>query len=443
MLDIESAINKWRAKYGDQFTVRIFGRYFTFVTKHSDLKKYYNASEEMLSLSRAGQFIVGSAYPENQYLTEYDTIPYIQNILSSHRLIYMSSNIQAIAHDYFNKNNGKFWLENGDEAVVDLFDFFYRLILRTNSMNFISRRVYKDHVEELIKLYIILDVEKNALNPVVHGLKRRLGLKSDRDAAWEHWVRIMMPDIEQCLQMIDDHIEPANYDTVYETVKYAKEELEKRGKPFTPRLVAYFTFTTFFPAQFNTYITAAFVIIEWIRHEHDEIGRRIREEIDRAPPTGEFTIEYLNSMEFVQACIYEVIRLGTDSQLSLRHAGQDVLLSNDKYIPSGNLVAIPVTRAHDLYTNPDKFDPERHLAPRQENKRDPYRVAPFGRGKHPCTGERYVKMQIKVLLIALSKMCEMKIMPESINFEATINRKQLVGLSRPTKPVFVKISKRK
>ena len=59
------------------------------------------------------------------------------------------------------------------------------------------------------------------------------------------------------------------------------------------------------------------MIIEWIRHEHDEIGQRIREEIDRAPSPGEHTMEYLNSMEFIQACIYEAIRLGTDSQLSL------------------------------------------------------------------------------------------------------------------------------
>jgi hypothetical protein len=33
-------------------------------------------------------------------------------------------------------------------------------------------------------------------------------------------------------------------------------------------------------------------------------------------------------------------------------------------------------------------------------------------------------------------------MKESINFEPTINRNQLAGLSRPTKPIYVKISKK-
>jgi sterol 14alpha-demethylase len=147
-------------------------------------------------------------------------------------------------------------------------------------------------------------------------------------------------------------------------------------------------------------------------------------------------------MEYIQACIYEVIRLSTDSQLSVRHAQQDFPLSNGKYIRSGNLVATSIGGSHALYPNPTKFDPERNMPPRDEHKSDPYRILPFGRGRHPCTGERYVKIQIKILLIQLYRLCRMEIMKESTHLEETINRKQLGGLSRPTKPVYVRISKR-
>ena len=442
MLDIEAALKKWRAKYGDKFTVLIFGRYLTFVTKYSDLKIYYNASEETLSLSRAGQFIVGSSYPEHQYMTQFDTIPYLHRILSRRYLNLMISNIESIMHDCFNIENGRFWLENGDEMTVDLFDFMYRLILRTNSMNFVSRRVYENHVEELIELYSILDVEKNALNPIVQQFKRQIGFKSERDTAWQRWIEILMPDIERYLQMIDKHVENEDFDTLYQTVQYAKNELEKRGQRFTPRLVAYLVFTTFFPAQFNTYITAAFLILEWIRHKDDEIGQRIEGEITGALSQAQLTIESFDSMEYLQACIYEVIRLRIDSQLSLRYAGKDLPISDGKYIPSGNLVGISLTRHHHLQDDTDEFRPERHLRARAESKSNPSQAAPFGRGKHPCTGEKYVKMQIQLLLIQFYKFCRMEIMAQSIDFEATINRKQLIGLSRPNKPVFVKISKK-
>jgi cytochrome P450 len=442
-LNVEASVNKWRTKYGDNFTLLLFGRYVTFITKHIDLKKYYSAPEKALSLTRGAQLILKSLYPESQYMVEYSATSYLQNIMTPHHLCYMASNIEVVAYDYFNPKNGQFWEENGNEVKIDLFDFTYRLILRMNVNNFISPRVYKNHIDELIKLYTILDVEKNVLNPVINNLKKRLGFKSGSDAAWEQWIQLMMPDIERCLKMIENNIEPADIDIAYELVKYSKEELEKRGQPFTPRLVAFLAYSCIFPAQLNTYTAAAFVILEWIRHENDEIGRRIKEDIDRAPPMGELTLEYINSMEYSHACIHEVIRMRTDSPVSFRYAGEDVPLADKTYIPTGNLVVNPLTRAQDLYLNPNEFDPERHLAPREEGKADLYRVLPFGRGKHPCTGERYAKMQIKVLLIQLSRMCKMEIMKESINFELTINKKQLAGLSRPTKPVFVKISKRK
>lgn len=442
LLDIEVALKKWRDKYRDSFTVYILGKHLTIITNYIDVKKYYHASDNSLSLSKIGAFIVGSAYPESHYMVDHNTVPYLQRAMAPNNLVLMASNIEAITNDYFNAKNGQFWQENGDEVVVNFFEFVYRLILRTNSVNFISQRVYKNHVEEIIKLYTILDIEKNALNPIINSIKGLLGFRNERDAAWERWITIMTPDIERCKKMIEHGIEPTTLDTIYEAVRFAKQELEKRGQPFSPRLVAFLTFTTFFPAQFTTYVTSSYVLLQWMRHEHDEIGQRIKEEIDCAPPTGELTMEYLNSMQYVEGCIYEAIRLSTDSQLSLRYAEDEFILSDGKRIPRGNIVAIAMTRAEEMYVNPKKFDPERHLPPREENKIDPYKATPFGRGKHPCTGEKYVKMQIKTLLIQLVKMCKMEIMKESMNFEATINKKQLIGLSRPTKPVYVKISKK-
>jgi cytochrome P450 len=442
MLNFEVSLVRWRAKYGDNFTLRILGKHLTVINKSIDLKRYYNASDDALSIAAAAQKILGSVYPESQYMVEYSAIPYLQKILTSSHLRYMSLNIQVALVDYFNHTNGQFWKTNGSIAVVDLFDFMYRLVLRMNSANFASSRIYKNHVDELIELYCVLDSEKSVMNPFKDGIKKRLGFTSSREVAWQRWIQLFMPDIERSLKMIELNIQPSDIDMAYQVVKYAKDELEKRGELFTPRLVAFLVYSSFLPAQFNTYATAAFVLLEWIRHEHDEIGQHIQDEIERASRLNELSIDDLNSMEYIQACIYEVIRLHTDAQLTLRLARQDVLLSDGACIPAGHFAATCMSGSQELYVDSSKFDPERHLAPREENKIDPYRILPFGRGKHPCTGERYVKMQIKLLLIHLSQMCKLEIMKESIDFESTVNRKQLAGLSRPSKPVLVKISKR-
>lgn len=442
MLTIGKSVKKWRKNYGDNFTLYILGKHLTMVTKHTDLKQYYHASEEALSLVRAAQMILGSVYPEGQYIVEFNTVPFLHTIMTPSHLSHMLSNIESVLFDYLNTKNGQLWMENGDEIVVNLFDFMYRLVVRMNAANFTSPRISKLHADEMIELFSLLDAEKSVMNPVNNAMKKLFGFKNKTDVAWERWIEILMPDIEQSLKMIEHHIEPTDINIMYQSVKYAKEELNKRGQPFTPRLVAFLVYSSFLPAQINTYVTTAFTLLKWTQHEHDSIGQHIQEEIQKMPPMGELSLEDLDSMKYIEACIYETIRALTFSQLVLRHAGRDILLSDGQYIPEGNLVVTVWGDNENLYADPTKFDPERHLPPREENKADPYRILPFGRGKHPCTGERYAKMQIKTLIVAFSNMCKMEIMKESTNFEATINKNQLGGLSRPTKPIYVKISKK-
>jgi len=43
-------------------------------------------------------------------------------------------------------------------------------------------------------------------------------------------------------------------------------------------------------------------------------------------------------------------------------------------------------RLPELWTNPEKFDPERFAEPRSEHKKHRYAFAPFGGGAHKCIG---------------------------------------------------------
>ncbi|CAF1030243.1 unnamed protein product [Adineta ricciae] len=442
LMDLESAVNRWRARFGENFTVFILGKFVTVLTKYSDLKTYYHAPEETLSLGQAALVLLGSAFPESHFIKDHNSVPHIQRILTPRFLRQMAINIDQVIDDYFNLKNGQFWEEYGNDAVVDIFDFAYRFVLRTNSASFASHRIYKNHVTELIDLFTTLDADKSFINPFTHGIKTRLGIRSERDVAWEKWVNLFVPEIEHYVKMIEDNIQPKGTDFMYETIKYAIEDMQQHGETLTPRYIGFLIYGIFFPAQLNTYTTLAYVLLEWIRHEHDEIGDKLQEEINSAPPPGELTIDYLNSLEYIQACIYEVIRTHTEFPIAFRYATADVQLADGKFVPTGNLVISPLTRAHELYVDPYRFDPDRHLKPREEMKADPYKALPFGRGKHPCSGEKYVKMQIRIVLIRLAKLCTMEIMPESIDYEKIVNKKQLVGLSRPTKPVYVRITKR-
>jgi hypothetical protein len=183
VFDFEASLKRWQSKYGMNFTLRILGKYITVISNYADLRQYYNATEEVLSLAGAAQFTLGSAYPENKYMVEYSAIPFLQTILISAHLRYMSTNIETALVDYFNNQNGQFWIEHGDGAVIDIFKFMYQLVVRMNAANFASPRIYHEHLGELIDLFTILDAEKSVMNPVSNTLKKKLGLKSERDAA--------------------------------------------------------------------------------------------------------------------------------------------------------------------------------------------------------------------------------------------------------------------
>jgi cytochrome P450 len=55
-------------------------------------------------------------------------------------------------------------------------------------------------------------------------------------------------------------------------------------------------------------------------------------------------------------------------------------------------------RLPELWTEPDKFDPERFAEPRAEHKKHRYAYAPFGGGAHKCIGMVFGQLEIKTIV---------------------------------------------
>lgn len=54
-------------------------------------------------------------------------------------------------------------------------------------------------------------------------------------------------------------------------------------------------------------------------------------------------------------------------------------------------------RLEEVFANPNKFDPDRFAAPREEDKKLPYGFVGFGGGRHGCMGETFAYLQIKTI----------------------------------------------
>lgn len=130
-----------------------------------------------------------------------------------------------------------------------------------------------------------------------------------------------------------------------------------------------------------------------------EWQERCRDESSRLGD-GPLDIEALEKLETLDLVINESLRLVTPLPFNVRQAVRDTDLLG-YYIPAGtNIVTWPGMnhRLPELWTNPEKFDPDRFAEPRAEHKKHRYAFAPFGGGAHKCIGMVFGQLEIKTVM---------------------------------------------
>jgi cytochrome P450 len=71
------------------------------------------------------------------------------------------------------------------------------------------------------------------------------------------------------------------------------------------------------------------------------------------------------------------------------------------HIPRGSLIGIaPVFTQHmeEIWSTPQRFDPERFAPGREEHKRHAFAWIPFGGGAHMCIGQHFADLQVKAIM---------------------------------------------
>lgn len=191
----------------------------------------------------------------------------------------------------------------------------------------------------------------------------------------------------------------------------------------------------------------SFCLFELARNP--ESFRKVQEEVTRvikaAGPDG-ITYEMLDQLPYLEACIYETLRLYPPVPFIFRSCLKDYKVpETDLVIPKGTSVFIPLMGLHrdpEIYENPLEFRPERFLNSTTGNGNSKgLFYMPFGDGPRICIGMRMGKLTTKLgLSLILSKynieLNDKEMMHEVLKF----NPKQ--GLLNPMKVFNFKISKR-
>lgn len=161
----------------------------------------------------------------------------------------------------------------------------------------------------------------------------------------------------------------------------------------------------------TTASTMTFMVLELLRHpEHLE---RMRAAVRADDHDAPITMDDIRNQPYLEAVIKETLRLHSPAFVNNR--GVVASFEYGGYqIPAGwNVLLLPPFshRMPQYFADPDTFDPDRFLPPREEDKAHPYAWIGFGGGPRICLGEGVARTEIKAMITALLRRFDLKALP--------------------------------
>ncbi len=134
--------------------------------------------------------------------------------------------------------------------------------------------------------------------------------------------------------------------------------------------------------------------------QYPQVLKKLREEQaqlnDKQSNSHSFSPEQIKQMVFLEATIKETLRTLPPSSTANRRLTKSVVLDGVLYPQNSTIIAEPriahIMQKH--FSNPEKFEPERFFAPKNEGKM--YEFIPFGGGVHACLGAQMAMVITKI-----------------------------------------------
>ncbi|XP_020587185.1 cytochrome P450 710A11-like [Phalaenopsis equestris] len=137
---------------------------------------------------------------------------------------------------------------------------------------------------------------------------------------------------------------------------------------------------------------------------HPEVLARVRKEVASLwlPDSGELiSPKHVKEMTYTEAVAREVIRIRPPATMVPHIAGEDFPLTDWYTVPKGAIVfPSAYESSFQGFTEPERFDPDRFLEDRHEDRIYKRNFLAFGAGPHQCVGQRYAFNHL-IIFIAL------------------------------------------
>nr|QCY41332.1 cytochrome P450 4NT1 [Phenacoccus solenopsis] len=189
-------------------------------------------------------------------------------------------------------------------------------------------------------------------------------------------------------------------------------ELSENGSILTDDDIREEVNTFIFAGHDTTSITVSWSL--YLLGFHPEAQEKILKELnEKIPDFGSSSLKTsdIGSLEYLECCIKEVLRLYPPVPLIARHITSPLETMN-QIIPPGTSALINVYSLHrdpQNFPNPSEFIPERFSAG-QSVEKNPFCYIPFSAGPRNCIGQKLAIQSVKIILANIIKNYKIKTM---------------------------------
>jgi sterol 14-demethylase len=385
-------LQRGRDRYGDIFSLMLFGRRLHVLTGAAGNEAFFRAPDTVLSAREAYQFTVpifgrGVAYDTSPELMDQQlrmVHPALRDEKMQSYACYIETEVDATLQQW------------GDSGTVDLLHAMNEITIRTAGRCLIGGEFRTSLARDFARLYHDLEGGINLVAFFSPDLP--LPAMRRRDRARREVAQLMSGVIAErraSTKSTDDFLDAL---------------IAARGsdnEPLNDETITGLLLTLLFAGQHTSAVLASWTGVLLLQNA--ELLPAVLAEQDAVFFGSGMTLAKLKQLVRLERCIKEAERMHPPLIMLMRKVLEGFEFAGH-LIPAGDLVLVSPAVSHripQIFADPERYDPDRFAPPREEDRKTPYGLIGFGGGKHRCIGLAFAYQQVKVIWSVLLQHYEL------------------------------------
>jgi sterol 14-demethylase len=416
-------IERGRRAFGDVFAMPLTGRRVMVLTGLAGNEAFFRAPDTQLTQREVYQFMVPVFGPG----VAYDCEPALMEeqlgfVMPAMRDDSMRKYAKIMERETEELSDG--W---GDAGVMDLADKMNELTTYIATRCLVGQEVRERLTSDFAALYKDLEGGINIIAFVNPRIPIPAHIRRDR-------ARVKV--IEIISRIIGERrVRGTVGDDFLQILMDAKY---KNGESLKDAEIAGILLALIFAGQHTSAVLATWGGVLLFKNQQYVPGV-MKEQEEIVGTGGALSLEKIKQFDVLTRCIMEAERLHPPLVVLMRAIVSDFRFKDHVGKP-GDLVLVSPAVSHriaEIFAEPDRFDPDRYLPPREEHKKGTYALLAFGGGRHRCIGTAFAQLQVKAIWSVLLRRFEF----ELVSKDARPNYSNFVV--GPRQPCLVRYRRRR